>query len=762
MTKKMNRGCTSISLKAMLLAAGSATLFATPSHAQEAPQNSNGDEIVVTALKRETNLQDTPIAISAVSGATLANSGVQSIADLGATTPGLNFVDGGPSQRRVVIRGIQGPGEPMIGTYYDETPVTGSIGAGNDAGGSTPELRLFDVQRVEVLRGPQGTLYGSGSMGGTLRVIYNKPNLDAMQAGVDISGSNTHHGGWNMEGSAMINAPIVTDKVGLRVVGFYRNQDGFIDNTTLGIKNINKQESFGGRALLRLKPTERWTIDLAAYINRSRTDTPSWTLGAGKYISDAYTRQPVRDNVELYSITSNYDLDFATLTATGSYMHRKLSSVSDVSRYIRGQRTPARCATLVAGGAACSTTQLSDFYSLVDSQSTSALFPQQEMDSWTGEIRLSSNGKGPINWTVGGFYSNRNTNVANPQVNADPLNGKVIYPLQIATIRFIDDTLEQIAGFGEVSWDITDRLNVTGGARYFHYNKNIVGQTTIPSILVGARITPATTVNSSESGWVFKANASYKITPDVMLYAEAAQGFRPGGANQVLGLDAALTAYSSDSLWNYEVGLKTAWFDRKVTFNVDAFQIDWSDMQITLRTPNGAFSYIGNAGKAKVKGIEAEAGIHPLPGLSVMGNFSYIDAKLTQNQNTGVTATSGLKGDRIPYVPKIMGGGSAQYSWPLTSSLSGFLRADFNYVGSSWSDFRPNYVYARKVDDYALVNARIGVEEPDNKWGVYLFVTNLFDATAITRSTSSAIAVGRTLVTSATPRTIGVNFRTNF
>ncbi|WP_233497319.1 TonB-dependent receptor [Novosphingobium sp. MD-1] len=762
MTKNMNRGCSSINLKAMLLAAGSATLLATPALAQETPQDRGGDEIVVTALKRETNLQDTPIAISAISGAALANSGVQSIADLGATTPGLNFVDGGPSQRRVVIRGIQGPGEPMIGTYYDETPVTGSIGASNDAGGSTPELRLFDVQRVEVLRGPQGTLYGSGSMGGTLRVIYNKPNLDTVQAGVDISGSNTHHGGWNMEGSAMINAPIVTDKVGLRVVGFYRNQDGFIDNTTLGIKNINKQESFGGRALLRLKPTERWTIDLAAYINRSRTDTPSWTLGAGKYISDAYTRQPVRDNVELYSITSNYDLDFATLTATGSYMHRKLSSVSDVSRYIRGQRTPARCSALVAGGAACSPTQLTNFYALVDGQSTSALFPQQDMDTWTGEIRLSSNGKGPINWTLGGFYSNRHTNVANPQVNADPLNGQVIYPLQIATVRFIDDRLEQIAGFGEVSWDITDRLNLTGGARYFHYNKNIVGQTTVPSILVGARLTPPTAVTSGESGWVVKANASYKITPDVMLYAEAAQGFRPGGANQVLGLDAALTAYNSDSLWNYEVGLKTAWFDRKVTLNVDAFQIDWSDMQITLRTPNGAFSYIGNAGKAKVKGIEAETGIHPLPGLSILGNFSYIDAKLTQNQNTGVTATSGLKGDRIPYVPKIMGGGSAQYSWPLSESLSGFLRADFNYVGSSWSDFRPNYVYARKVDDYALVNARIGIEEPDNKWGVYLFVTNLFDSTAITRSTSSAIAVGRTLVTSATPRTIGVNFRTNF
>ncbi|WP_232476248.1 TonB-dependent receptor [Flavisphingomonas formosensis] len=761
---QQGRGWRSAGFKAVLLAAvaSGTALQADIARAQDVSATADEGEILVTALKRSTAIQETPISISAVTGEAIANSGVQSIADLGATTPGLNFVDGGPSQRRVVIRGIQGPGEPMIGTYYDETPVTGMIGASNDAGGSTPELRLFDVNRVEVLRGPQGTLYGSGSMGGTLRVIYNKPALDKVEGMADASLSNTHEGGWNYEVNGMVNVPLATDKVGLRAVAFYRKQDGFIDNKVLGINNINQQKSYGGRFLLRMVPSERWTIDIAGYFNHADTDTSTWTLQAGKYVADAYTRQPVRDNVQLYSVTSSYDLDFATLTASGSYMHRTLSSVSDVSRYIRGQRTPARCATLVGGGAACSADQLTNFYALVDGQSTSALFPQQEMDAWTAELRLSSSGKGPLNWTVGGFYSDRNIVVTNPQVNADPATGKIIYPLEYATVRNIDDTLTQLAGFGEVSWDITDKLNLTGGARYFHYEKDIFGSTPIPSILVGARITPRTEVKSSENGWVFKANASYKITRDIMVYGEAAQGFRPGGANQVLGLDAAFTAYDSDSLWNYELGVKSSLFDRKMTLNVDVFQIDWSRMQVTLRTPNGAFSYIGNAGKARVRGVEAETSIRPASGLTLLGNISYIDAKLTENQNTGVTATSGLKGDRIPYVPRLMGGASAQYSWPLNAKLSGFARADFNYVGSSWSDFRPNYVYARHVDDYALVNARLGVEQPDNKWGVYLFVTNLFDATAITRQTSSAIAVGRTLVTSATPRTIGVNVRTSF
>jgi len=731
--------------------------------ASAAANAGDNGEIVVTALKRDTRLQDTPISISAVSSQTIANSGVQSMADLGASVPSLNFVDGGPSSRRVVIRGIQASGEPTVGVYYDETPVTGSIGASNDAGGSTPELRLFDVERVEVLRGPQGTLYGSGSMGGTLRIIYKKPSFED-EGAADVTLSGTEGGGFNYEANGVINAPIVQDKIAVRAVGFYRKRDGYIDNTALGIKNINDDKSYGGRVMLRLKPTETLTLDAAAYFNRTRTDTPNWTLEDGKYNSDNYTRLPIRDDLDLYSLTANWDLGGVTATGVVSYMKRDLSSQSDVSRFIRNNRTPARCSTLVAGGAACSTDQLSDFYGLVDSQSTSVLFPQQKMDVWTAELRLSSSGSGPLNWTAGGFFSSRKTDVANPQVNADPTTGEVIYPLQTATIRFIDDKLKQVAGFGEVSWDITSRFNLTAGGRYFKYTKDIYGETTVPSILVGARVTPLTHVESDEDGWVFKFNGSYKITDNVMFYAEAAQGFRPGGANQVLGLDAAFTPYGSDRLWNYEAGLKTTSFDRRLFLNVDVFQINWSDMQVTARTPNGAFSYITNAGKARIRGVEAEGTLRPMDGVNIQANASYIDAKLTEDQpNAGtVNPAAGFKGDRIPYVPKFTAGVGAEYDWAINDLVGGMARLDANHVGSSWSEFRPTYVYARKIDSYQLVNVRAGIEGPDKQWGAYLFVTNLLNDTAITRATSSAIAAGRTLVTSAAPRTYGVNFRTSF
>lgn len=762
----------------MLLLASAIGTFAMPAVAQEAApqaaeeevagaQGTDTADIVVTATKRATNLQDTPISISAVTGQALANSGVQSIADMSASVPSLNFVDAGPSQRRVVIRGIQAVGEPTVGVYYDETPVTGAIGSTNDAGGTTPELKLFDVERVEVLRGPQGTLYGSGSMGGTLRIIYEKPSFETIGK-ADVTLSSTDDGGINYDLNGLINTPIVDDKIAFRAVGFYRSRNGYIDNVALGIENINDEETYGGRALLRFTPTETLTIDAAAYINRSRTDTPSWNPNLGKYNTDLLARQPITDDLDLYSLTGVLDLGGVEATAIVSYMTRDLTSTSDVSRFIRTNRTPARCSALVNGPpvggvtAPCSPTQLTNFFALVDGQSNSVLFPQQDMNTLTSEFRLSSTGANTLNWTVGAYYSRRHSNVENPQVNADPVTGEIIYPLQTATVRFIDDRLTQLAAFGELSWDVTDKLNLTVGARYFDYKKDILGETTMGSILVGARVTPPTAVNSKENGTVLKFNGSYDISDDVMIYAEAAQGFRPGGANQVLGLDAALTPYQSDSLWNYEVGIKTASFDRRLLVNLDVFQIDWTDMQVTGRTPNGAFSYITNAGAAKVKGVEFELTARPVRGLSLQANASYIDAKLTQNQANANLNAPGLKGDRIPFVAKFSGGASAQYSWPVSPSLSGLLRLDASHVGSSYSDFRPAATFTRKIESYELVNVRAGIEGAEGEWGAYLFVSNLLNDTAITRASSSAIQVGQTAVTSAPPRTVGVNFRTAF
>ncbi|HET9396192.1 MAG TPA: TonB-dependent receptor, partial [Nitrospiraceae bacterium] len=326
----------------------------------------------------------------------------------------------------------------------------------------------------------------------------------------------------------------------------------------LGIDDINEEKSYGGRTLLRWTPRGNVTVDLAAFLNRTRTDTASWILEAGEYQSNAAARQPLRDDLDLYSVTANWDLQGMTATGIVSFLKRDFSNVVDVSGFATLIRNPVFCARIINGGAACGPDQLASFFALVDSQSTTALFPQQDMDTTTAELRLSSADGRALHWTAGLFFSDRETDVANPQVIVDPITGNIIQPLQVATVRFINDELKQSAGFGELSWDATSRLNLTAGTRYYRYTKDIVGQTPIGSILVGAVVTPPTSVSSDENGWVSKLNASYKISDGVMVYAQAAEGFRPGGANQVVGLPQPLTPYQSDDLINYEIGLKSA------------------------------------------------------------------------------------------------------------------------------------------------------------------------------------------------------------
>jgi outer membrane receptor protein involved in Fe transport len=725
--------------------------------ATDSPQTS---DIIVTALKRNTRIQDTPIAISAISGATLANSGVQSLQDLTSATPSLSIAGAGPSQRSIVIRGIASAGEPTVGLYYDETPVTGLVGASSNASSSIPELRLFDVDRIEALRGPQGTLYGSGSMGGTLRIIYKKPVFDT-EASIDTSLSGTEGGGFNNDTSAMVNVPL-NDKVAVRAVGFYRRNDGYIDNISLGIKNINVEKNYGGRVFVRYVPTDSLTIDAGAYINYSNYDTGSYYAQLGKFKTNLLARQPSNDRTNLYNLTAKYDFGGVTLTTTGSYMDRHLTSSADLSSFIRGFRSPLYCQFIANGGLPCNGTQLASYYSFVDGQATSGIRADQYLKAYTGEVRLNSSGGGPFNWTVGAFYNRRNTNIDNSLVGENPTTGEIIEPLQYHTRRVITDRLTQVAGYGELSWDVTSKFNLTGGMRYFHYSKDVGGQTLITNPLVGAVAGAPTVSGSSENGVVGKFNASYKFSSNVMIYALAAQGFRPGGVNQAIGLPAQFATYKSDSLWNYEAGIKTTSFNRKLLFDIDVFQIDWSNLQSSATTPNGAFSFITNAGAARVRGVEAETTIVPMRGLTITGSGTYLDAVLTENMTTANIIAAGLKGDRLPNIPRWAGNASIEYQQPITDTLGAMARIDYRHTGSFYSGFRPTDPTVRLNQAYDLVNLRLGVEGSKTKWGAYLFVTNVFNSTAITLTYTTPITGSLSNVVPSQPRTIGANFRLAF
>ena len=728
------------------------------------PASSNGiAEVVVTALKRDTNLQETPLSISAVTGASLESSGVQDLTHLTQSVPSLTFEDAGPSTTRVVIRGIRSAGEPTVGLYYDETPVSGAVGSGNDAGGAIPLAKLFDVQRVEVLRGPQGTLYGSGSMGGTLRVIFNKPDFNyeaAVEAdAIDTSGAS---GGYDAQG--MVNIPIISDTLAARAVIYSEHLGGYVDNTFLSQSDINTYHNDGGRLLLRYIPFEDLTIDGSYLYQYVDGQDPTWFYSRGPYNSLAQTQATVTDRLQIYNLTARWDLHSMVATAVLSDTERKTGDAGDVSPFIESyENNPDDCAFFRGGGNSCSPAQQTAFNTYVSQHVPSALYDIQTIYNPTAELRLSSAGKSLVDWTVGGFYSDRTSHANNSEVLADPATGAFLaQPAGNVYTRLIFDHLRQLAAFGEGSGHLTDALTLTFGARYFNYTRDVGGSTPLGLDLVGASDAPYRQVSSSQSGWVTKTNLAYQFSNQLLVYATASQGFRPGGVNQVLGLPNALTPYQSDSLWNYEIGTKTSWFDNRLIFDIDGYWINWSNMQVNGQTPNGAFSFITNAGAARVKGIEADITFEPIENLQLQADGSISHAVLTEDQVNSNVLGPGVKGDEIPYVPRFTAGISAQYSVPLTPMFSGMARIDESYVGESHSEFNNSDGFDVELPAYSLTNVRIGVESPGKDWGAYLYANNVFNKVAITFASASAISLGENEVTSARPRTFGLNFRKSF
>jgi outer membrane receptor protein involved in Fe transport len=739
------------------------SLLSAPAFAQQGTQATAAtqvQEIVITALKRDTNIQRTPMSINAVTGADLANSGVQDISNLTQSVPSLTFVDGGPSNTRVVIRGIQSAGEPTVGIYYDETPVSGAVGATNDSGGTTPLVKLFDVERVEVLQGPQGTLYGSGSMGGTVRVIFNKP-VFKLEGAVEADGQTVDHGATGDDVQAMVNVPLLADKLAVRAVGFVEDQGGYVDNTYLHEKDVNDFHATGGRFLVRYEPSDKLTIDGSVLYQNSEGQNPTWTREAGDYISIAQTQAPFRDTLSIYNLTARWDLGHVVATAVVSDTERRFSEATGDASYFIDQflNNPAICSAIVRGP--CSPGAQAAVNAFVSHYTPSALYGAETVSTPTAELRLSSNDKGFLDWTVGVFYSDRTTHDNNSEYGANPATGALLKQDVLYT-RLINDELKQVAGFVDVSAHLTDKLTFSTGARYFDYTRDVGGSTPLGLILIGANAAPFQKVNSSQDGVVGKFNLSYQFDRNLLFYTEASQGFRPGGVNQVVGLPTALTPYQSDSLWDYEVGAKTSWLDRRLVFDADGYLIDWNNMQVAGRTPNGAFSFIANAGAAQVKGFEVNLSAIPVANLLIQADASLLNAELTQDQVNANILGPGRKGDRIPYVPEVTAGLSAQYTWPVTNAVNGMARVDADYVGSSYSEFNPSNIYRRKLPAYSITNLRIGIEAPDKNYGVYLFVNNIFNRLAITAETASALTAGQTVTTSAPPRTIGLTVRKSF
>ncbi|MCD7096858.1 TonB-dependent receptor [Stenotrophomonas sp. MMGLT7] len=733
---------------------------ASPLLAQQAGADGSApvmlDSVKVTASKRTTLVEKTPMAISAITAEQLDELGAVDIKDYAAQVPGLRIQYNGPGANRISLRGVNSSGEATVGVYYDETPVAGSTGVSSDAGGRSPDLELFDVDRIEVLRGPQGTLYGASSMGGAIRILYQKPTQE-LEGRVEAGYEGTRGGDPSGSQNLMLNVPLAKDVLAARLTAYNRETGGYVDNTFLGIDDINSAHAKGARLQLRYTPTEDVTVDFSQSKGSTDAFSSTWHPSQGDYKQLSQVKLPYDDDTQMDSLTLDWDLGWASLTANTSYQRRASTYISDDSYYIQTYLTPTACANDL--GAACDAGQLQSWYDQVNSLVPAALIHDGITRDRTAEVRLTSADSDFIDWTVGVFSQNRDNYVASQDAPADAASGEIITPWELFYRRQIWDKLKQKAVFGEATWHATDRLNLTAGLRFYDYDKTVTGITDIPWDMIGATYKPLTSVDASERGWLRKFTVDYSVSDSVMLYATAADGFRPGGANQVIGLDEALTAYRSDKLWNYEIGAKSAWLDRSLLVNVALYQIDWDDMQVSGRTLNGAFSFLSNAGAARMRGAELEAIWRPLAGLDLSANFNYVDAKLTEDQVSDVINGAGRAGDRVPNIPRSSGMLAAAYRFPISAGLDGMVRVDGSYVGGSYSLFSGTYNVWK--DSYTTVGLRAGVESSDDRWAAYLYVQNLTDEVALNQYTlSSTPPYGS--ATSLRPRTVGMNVSFNF
>ena len=727
-------------------------------------------DIVVTALRRQSTVQTTPIAISALGEEQLGKLGATTIADIVRQVPGLQLTESDSGRTRVSIRGVQAAGESTVGLYYGETPLTGPSGTNSDPAGNTPNLNLFDVERVEVLRGPQGTLYGSGSMGGTLRVLFNQPDASKYEGAMELQASDTSNGSFGYVAKGALNVPVVTDTLALRVVGYRERQSGYVDYTRLPRNDANRATLEGGRAILAWTPNDDVSLTATALFQTQDIDgTAQYNADLGPFRTDFQIFQPWHDELQLYNGVGRFNLGFATLTTSLSWYRWDVESTNDNNAAFASVVSGARWCPLytrVALGiptTTCTAAQRAAYQAYARSKAPFGSYQPRYVTNSIQETRLSSNGDGPLGYTIGLFHEDRFDRVDTLPFAGDPATGGQRDPVDNLGGRNILTSVKQTAIFGEASYRPVTPLTLTVGLRHFDYTKTVGGEYQGYNFTNGQEPRPYEETSANAKGWVKKFNVELQATRDVLVYANAAQGFRPGGANNIPNLPAQYLVYRPDSLWNYELGAKTAWFGRKATLNVAVYRTDWDEVQTsvsTLQQGGGNFNFIYNLAGVRVEGVEVEAGLRPVRHLSLNASFNYNDARLTSDQvdSTGFITAPGRSGDVLTYIPRTTAAAGIEYTPPVSSTLNALARLDWTYTGRMNTELRETNAFYREIGNFSLFNARLGIEGAG--FSISLFANNLFNKVGLNR-VASATGSPDYLVSSR-PRTIGANLRKSF
>ncbi|MDA5195019.1 TonB-dependent receptor [Govanella unica] len=715
------------STSTLALFVGLGAIASSPVAAQTVAANAQFEEIFVTASKRgEMSVQEIPYNISAVSGMTLERAGISDLSDFTRIVPGLSTIDNGPGNKQIVIRGLAASaGTEQVSIYFDEIPAAG-IGGTNV---QQTDVRLYDVERIEVLRGPQGTLYGAGSQAGTIRYIMNKPKADEFEASIDGSiGTRARSGGERYSINGMVNAPVVKDILAVRAVGYYRKSAGFLDRPALGINGSDKEETYGGRLIAKLNIGDNTTLSASAYYQSLEVDDNPRSL-VNKDEKPGFVLEPFKDEVQMYNLTLEHDLGFGTVTATGSLFKRHTFFSFDQSQFTPGQ--------------------------------SNRINQPADTENYSAELRFASAFSGPVQVIFGGFYQDRKRNSESFLGFTDDATGGLIPGRAAAFDSFLETSFTNKAIFGELTYDVTDRFSLLGGVRVFELKRD--AQSNMVADIFGRPLGYGPVLKSKANDAVYKFQASYRLTDGVLAYATFSQGFREGGENSPALVGNIPPSYEPDFVKNYELGIKSELFDRQLTLNSAFYLMKWDGIQVAAYDDTGAFTYTTNAGTAKLYGIEIEGVARPaaVEGLSVSFSFRYSKQELSEdNPSTRVEGPkAGLKGDPIPGSFPVQGSVSVEQRFPI-ASFKGFARADVTYTGKAKTQFNTFSPLYREWGDFFLANVRFGIEE--DMWSASIFAKNLFNERAPVNWSVQTRPGIPDLVQTTQPREVGIQVSRRF
>lgn len=676
--------------------------------APASPLENQLQQVIVTAEKRSERVQDVPVPLTDISAATLVESNQPSLQDYYSSIPGLSVMPVGATggQTIITIRGITtGFGNPTVGMTVDDVPIGSSY---QGQGQILIDMDPSDLRAIEVLRGPQGTLYGASSMGGLIRYVTVDPSTDGVHGSFEAGTDEVYNGagpGYDVRGA--INVPL-TDTTALRASVFTREDPGYIDNPVRNIHGVNETHVSGGRISALWRPSELFSLKVSSLYQdfkadgTNEVDVPTagipQTAGLGDLQQNYIPGAGKFDRV--------FQLDSAVLTAKLGTVD--LTSVTGYSR--SNSRQTWDWSYLVSGA-------IQSLFGVTGSR----LDTHQWTDKFSQEVRASVPIGKKLEWLVGGFY----THELSPGTQLIPVENSVSGEV---VGNFGGDvlatTFSEYAAFTDLTVKLTDRLDVQLGGRESH-----IEQVSKPGLYFGplygggTRLNPE--LNSAANAFTYLLTPRFKVSPDLMVYVRLASGYRAGGANSDHLLDPLVpSAVNSDTTRNYEIGVKGDLLDRRLSFAASLYYIDWKSIQLTLLDPITENGYSANGSRAKSEGVELSIDAKPLPGLTLGAWLTYDDAALTEAL-PGNSTVYGIAGSKLPYSSDLSGNLSAEQAFPINSDLTGFVGGTLSYVGAREGSFVARLSRRQYYPPYAKADLHAGLQY--DSWTLNAYVNNVAD-----------------------------------